>query len=142
LNGDLMLNTTPGAGVAVSETGWSNTEIFKEYMVGHFLKHVQRSDPAQPILLLLDGHSTHTSLHIVHWAMEHNIHLFVLPAHTSHITPLDVAVFGPFKRFYYSECADYMRWNMGKTITRYIVSSFKKTGIFPLNKDAIAAEKM
>jgi len=156
-----MLNTTPGAGVAVSETGWSNTEIFKEYMVGHFLKHVQRSDPAQPILLLLDGHSTHTSLHMVHWAMEHNIHLFVLPAHTSHITqPLDVAVFGPFKRYYYSECADYMRQNMGKTITRYqiasmactaylkamspwnIVSSFKKTGIFPLNKDAIAAEKM
>ena len=93
--------------------------------------------------------------------MEHNIHLFVLPAHTSHITqPLDVAVFGPFKRYYYSECADYMRQNMGKTITRYqiasmactaylkamspwnIVSSFKKTGIFPLNKDAIAAEKM
>ena len=93
--------------------------------------------------------------------MEHNIHLFVLPAHTFYITqPLDVAVFGPFKRYYYSECADYMRWNMGKTITRYqiasmactaylkamspwnIVSSFKKTGIFPLNKDAIAAEKM
>jgi len=85
----------------------------------------------------------------------------VLPAHTSHITqPLDVAVFGPFKRYNYSECADYMRQNMGKTITRYqiasmactaylkamspwnIVSSFKKTGIFPLNKDTIAAEKM
>lgn len=87
--------------------------------------------------------------------------LFILPAHFSHILqPLDVAVFGPFKKFYYSECANYMKQNLGKVVSRYevaqlaskaylkamspwnIVSGFKRTGIFPLNKQVIEAEKL
>ncbi|KAH3691020.1 hypothetical protein DPMN_191505 [Dreissena polymorpha] len=57
------------------------------------------------------------------WASERNIHLFCLSAHTSHsLQPLDLRVFGPCKRFYYSEYASYMKANPGKVITKYEVA--------------------
>ena len=81
-----------------------------------------------------------------------DIILFVLPAHTSNILQLlDVAVFGPFKNYYYSACSTCMAENIGQIITRYdicqiackaytramspanIQSSFRKTAIFPHN---------
>lgn len=53
------------------------------------------------ILLIYDGHED-----IAESAKEHNIILFVLPAHISHVLqPLDVWYFGPFKATYYSECS-------------------------------------
>jgi len=69
-------------------------------------------------------------------------------------------VFGPFKRFYYSECASYMKANPGKVVTKYevggiacsaylkalspwnIVSAFRKAGVYPLNKNAVPSEKL
>ena len=46
--------------------------------------------------------------------------LFVLPSHTSHLLqPLDVAVFGPFKTFYNSECNLFIRRDIGQTINRF-----------------------
>ncbi|KAH3817589.1 hypothetical protein DPMN_119128 [Dreissena polymorpha] len=86
-------------------------------------------------------------------ARSKNLHVFCLSAHSSHLLqPLDVAVFGPFKRYNYSECATFVKENISKADTRYdmariackaylktmspwcIVSAFKKTGVVPLNK--------
>ena len=98
---------------------------------------------------------------MIKFAQSKQIHLFVLPAHTSHVLqPRDVTVFGPFKQFYYSECAAYMKANMGKVVTKYeiasiactaylksmspwnIVSAFKKAGIFPLNENIVPMKKL
>jgi hypothetical protein len=157
-----MVGAAPGSRYQMSETGWSNASCFKDYLENHLLKYARHgSDDNQPIFLILDGHTTHTTPTMVKWAQTKGVHLFILPAHSSHILqPLDVAVFGPFKKFYFSECASYMKQNMGKVVTRYeiaqlasraylkamtpwnIVSGFRKTGIFPLNKHAIEAEKL
>jgi len=161
MNPDLMQGASVGAKATMSESGWSNTDVFKDYMENHFLKYVHRTDATQPVLLLFDGHTTHTSPEMILWARERHIHMFVLPAHTSHLLqPLDVSVFGPFKRFYYAECAAYMSANMGKVVTRYqiaelackaymksltpvnITSGFRKAGIFPLNRTTVATEKL
>ena len=102
-----------------------------------------------------------TLFQLIEWAKTNNIILFVLPAHTSHLLqPLDVAIFGPFKSFYYSECALFMRQNIGQTITRYdmcelackaylkaltpvnIQAGFRKTGIFPFSSAIVAREKL
>ncbi|KAH3708958.1 hypothetical protein DPMN_068417 [Dreissena polymorpha] len=160
-NEDLMQGASAGAGYAMSDSGWSTTTVFQDYLKIHFLKHVKRDHENQPVLLILDGHTTHTSSELIQWALTNNIHIFVLPAHTSHVLqPLDVAVFGPFKRFYYSECSAYMKTNMGKIVTKYdiaaiacqaylkamspwnIVSAFKKTGIYPLDKTAISQNQL
>jgi hypothetical protein len=146
----------------MSETGWSNADVFRDYLQNHFIPNVRRGEKDdQPILLILDGHATHISKQVIEWAVSQHLILFVLPAHSSHVLqPLDVAVFGPFKGYYYRECAAFMRQNMGKAVTKYsmteiackaylhamtpanIISAFKKTGIHPLNKEAINSTKL
>ena len=121
-------------------------------MKEHFLKYVQSRDSSQPVLLLYDGHRSHISLSLIKWAHENNIFLFVLPSHTSHILqPMDVGCFGPFETLYQQEVHKFMRQSVGRSVTRYDIcslvckvygkslstdnlrSSFKKTGIHPLN---------
>ena len=154
MRSELLEGTTPGTNGSVSETGWSNALIFRRYLEEHFMKFVPRAND-HPVLLLMDGHSTHVSVGLIDWAKDHNILLFILPAHTSHILqPLDVGCFGPLQRIYNYECHREMR-STACTITRYNIGSlaskayvksltpenlqaaFAKTGIFPMNKDAI-----
>jgi hypothetical protein len=50
-------------------------------------------------LLLCDDHDSHISTQFVSFCIDHNIILFLLPLHSSHLLqPLDVGVFGPIKR--------------------------------------------
>ena len=157
----LMNGASLGAKGVMSDSGWSTSMIVRYYLEDHFLPHVRKdSDKKQPILLICDGHLSHISSHINEWANSNNVILFVLPAHTSHLLqPLDVSVFGPFKKYYYSECAAYMKSNIGQTITRYkvcemackaylkamtpenIISGFKKTQIYPCSTVAVKKEK-
>ena len=157
-----MKGASPGNNYAMSESGWSNGQIFKDYLEKHFLPNVRsRTDNSQPILILFDGHALHCSSTLIDWAQTHNLILFVLPAHTSHLLqPLDVSIFGPFKNFYYSECTSFMRDNIGRNITKYDMCSialrayframtsmnkmagFKKTGIYPLSKESVPPGKL
>ncbi|XP_052223865.1 uncharacterized protein LOC127839515 [Dreissena polymorpha] len=153
---ELLEGRTPGAEGTVTPTGWSNREVFESYLQNHFLKYVQGRDKDQPILVLYDGHKSHISLPLINWAKEHNIILFVLPAHTSHILqPLNVGCFGPYQRIFNSECHKFMRHNPSSRITRYNIcslackaythalspdnfkSAFQKSGIFPFNPTAV-----
>ena len=107
-------------------------------------------------LILYDGHKSHISLTLSDWAKKHNVTLFVLPPHSSHLTqPLDVTVFGPFKAIYNSKCQAYMKKFPGANITSYqiaeltnkpylkalsaenLISAFRRTGIHPFNNKAI-----
>lgn len=154
-NPDFMKNAAPGAEGEMSETGWSNSQVFQNYLTKFFIKHIRSSE--QPTLVLYDGHKSHVNLILTEWAKRHNIILFVLPPHTSHLTqPLDVGVFGPMKGMYNKECQLYMQKNPGIHITKYqiaeltarpymramspenLTSAFRKTGIHPINKDMIA----
>lgn len=101
---DLMDGATPGAVGRVSDAGWSNSELFREYLEEHFLRYVtMKAD--RKVLLLLDGDKSHTSVGLVQWEKERNIILFILPAHTSHILqPLDVGCYEPMQRMLNAEC--------------------------------------
>ena len=118
--------------------------------------NLSKEKSAAPILILYDGHKSHISLTLTECAKQYNVVLFVLPPHTSHITqPLDVAVFGPFKSMYNSECQAYMKRNPGLSVTKYegaqltsipylrafsaenLISAFRKTGIHPFNNKVI-----
>ena len=100
-NPDLMKGASTGARGVMSESGWSNGDIFQQYLQDHFLPHVKGQTQDEPVLLIYDGHASHISSKLIEWAKGNNIILFVLPAHTSHLLqPLDVAIFGPFKSYY------------------------------------------
>lgn len=152
----LLDGKSPGAQGTVSETGWSNSSVFLEYLDTHFLKYVQRPTENQSLILLFDGHKSHVTVPVILWAKQHNVVLFVLPAHTSHILqPLDVGCFGPLQRIYNSECHKFLRNSPASQITRFNVCAlvcsayspalsvtnlrlaFKKTGIFPFNPAVI-----
>ena len=89
-----MKGATPGAKGVMSDSGWSNSIIFRTYLEDHFMPHIRRGNyDNQPILLLYDGHTSHVSPQLIEWANSNNLILFVLPAHTSHLLqPLDVSV--------------------------------------------------
>lgn len=157
---ELMNGASAGAHGTVSDSGWSNSVIFQQYLQEHFLPIINKN-PEQHILLLYDGHTSHISTTLIEWAKNHKIILFVLPPHTSHLLqPLDVGVFGPFKRYYHSECSLFMKKHIGRVITRYdmcglagqaylkamspsnIQSAFKKTGIVPFSRDTVSEDQL
>ena len=155
---ELLDGCTAGTDGTVSSTGWSNSDIFKMYLQEHFINFVQGLSDEQPILLLYDGHKSHVSLNLIDWAKAHNIILFVLPAHTSHLLqPLDVGCFGPLSKILNNSIHKFMRdnhctinrYNIGELASHAYVkalspenlkSSFRKTGIYPFNKSPYPPE--
>ena len=93
-----LAGTTPGCDGTVTGSGWSNTMVFENYIKNHLLKYVQVSQTS-PLLILYDGHKSHTNPSLISWAKDNNIVLFVFPQHLSHVLqPLDVGCFGPFQK--------------------------------------------
>ena len=102
---ELMKGATPGAASTVSDSGWSNGEVFRQYPEEHFIKFIPTREADQHILLLLDEHRSHITIGLLDWAKAHNIVLFILPAHTSHVLqPMDVGCYGPFQEMYHDVC--------------------------------------
>lgn len=75
---------------------WIDHELFTEWLPKLFVKNILQ---AQPLMLLLDGHSSHYTPEAIKVAAENDIILFCLPPNATHMAqPLDVSFFGPLKR--------------------------------------------
>ncbi|XP_052088188.1 uncharacterized protein LOC127725302 [Mytilus californianus] len=152
MNDQLLEGSTPGTVGTVSKTGWSNSELFMDFLSNHFKKFVPGNGH---VMLLLDGHKSHVAVSTIEWARRHNIVIQLLPAHTSHLLqPLDVGCYGPLQNIYNSLCHRTIRTKQC-ALTRYDVcsmackaygnalsasnlqSAFRKTGIYPFTKDII-----
>ena len=55
----------PGTTYGCSDSGWITTDLFESWLSNHFLHHAVS---ARPLLLLLDGHSTHYQPNVVQYA--------------------------------------------------------------------------
>ena len=143
----------PGTYYGMSGKGWTDQELFMHWLKDHFLKYAV---VGRPILLLLDGHSSHYEPCSVELANNNNVILFCLPPHTTQDSqPLDCTVFGPLKRRWSTVCHNYLQKHPGVLISKYnfselfaeawlqaltpanIVSGFRKCGIHPFNRNAI-----
>jgi len=141
-----------GTTYGLSDKGWVDTQLFQG-LTEHFLPNAVGS---RPLLLLLDGHSSHYQPDLISYAKEHNTILFCLPPHTTHESqPLDASVFKPLKQNWQDVCHQYVQDNPGKVVTKYqfsellkeawqrtmtpsiIIAGFRRCGVFPLNPDAI-----
>ena len=95
----------PGTRYGLSNKGWIDNVLFKDWLENHFITHAVAS---RPLLLLLDGHSSHYVLDTLKFAKK-NIIIFCLPPHTTHGSqPLDASVFGPLKKHWANACQKYM----------------------------------
>ena len=106
----------PALDTALSPKGWIDQELFKHWLVRHFVVHVLS---ARPLLLLLDGHSSHYLPDSIKYAREQDIILFCLPPHTTQeCQPLDVSVYGSLKMNWTDVCHEFMQRNPGLVVTK------------------------
>lgn len=85
-----------------SDTGWTKQGIALLWFTKSFLPAIGHE---RPQVLILDGHDSHNFLELIDTAIENNISIIELPAHTSNwLQPCDRTVFGPFKVAYRNVC--------------------------------------
>ena len=148
----LKEGAVPGTSFHCSGNGWITQELFLEW----FRFFIANIPPTRPVLLIQDGHASHTTIEVIELASSSNIHILCLPAHTTHILQsLDVAVFKSFKSHYWKECRRYLAAHPRRIITSEVIAAllgkswplsvtpinimagFKKSGSYPLNPGVV-----
>lgn len=143
---------------AVSDSGWMTSSIFEDF----FISFIEKTDGTRPLLLILDGHLSHTSLKTVELAVQENITILKLPPHcTDLLQPLDVACFAPLKVQYEKQLNDFMHktgareplrkaafvdmlcgvWRQGLSSDN-VKAGFRATGIVPVDKSKYSVDRL
>ena len=157
LKPELTVGEVPGTVYGQSKKGWIDGDLFELWFARHFLSH---APPVRPLLLLVDGHSSHFEPSVIQRAASEGVILFCLPPHTTHLTqPLDKGCFGPLKRHWREECWQYITASPGHLITRYqfsqlfarawfkgmtmhnIIEGFRVTGVYPFDRHVVVPRK-
>ena len=96
-----------------------NIRIVREVVIDHFVDTVCPEVRQQPVLLILDGHSSHTrNLNVIKKARDSNVIIISLPSHYTHkLQPLDLALFKSLNTFYDQTAATWLRGHQGRAIT-------------------------
>ena len=137
--------------LAVSNRGWMTEIKFLDWMKNLFIPSLPDE---RPVLLIIDEHKSHIQYEVLKLAVENNIEIAKLPAHSTHLLqPLDVSVFKPLKEAYDKEAHNLFlsqrryitkrdfptliakTWKTFKPTTA--INGFKKTGIIPFSRDVI-----
>ena len=128
--------------------------------MGWFYRHFIPSVPSiRPLLLIMDGHSSHYCPEVIKMAAKEKILLFTLPPHTTHISqPLDRGCFAPLKTNWKKVCHSFYTNNPGRVITKYdfsslfaeawklsmtqmnVLSGFRVCGIYPYSRESILSK--
>jgi len=150
---ELIDGGPPGAWAEVHPSGWIQTDLFLKW----FDKFVifSRASKTHKVLLLLDGHATHTkSLELIDKARDAGVILLCFPPHCTHrLQPLDVAFMKPLSLYYSDEVKKWLREHakdhrvvtqfqiaslFGKAYLKALamttaISGFRATGIWPVD---------
>ena len=152
-NPDYGIGFAKNVYLGFTKNGWMETAQFYGWLTNHFVKRIP---PVRPVVLLIDGHSSHIDYHTTLFCHENQIHLFRFPPHTSHaLQPTDRGYFGSFKSNFSKEVAKFTVEHPGASITKrtfptifmkafeitcravIVTASFRATGIWPTNRLAV-----
>ena len=146
-----------GTTYGISPSGWMTTEVFSSWF-DHFVAVVEE----RPLLLILDGHITHTSLSVIEKAINEDVTILKLPPHsTDLLQPLDVACFAPLKRLWMKKLNLWINqwgprlpvrkhnlvnllgeiWEQGLS-PKNIMAGFSATGVYPVDKTKYPADRL
>ncbi|KAF9803401.1 hypothetical protein SFRURICE_007247 [Spodoptera frugiperda] len=141
-----------------SDSGVTRSDVFFEYITNDFINWVDRNCIQKPILLLLDSHRSHMSLHLSTICEQNGIILYATPPNTSHtLQPVNVSIFEPMKSSWPSVVGNFLskpenvnsRLNKTKFCQMFrdiledssmdatIKNGFRQCGLFPFNQDAV-----
>ena len=152
---DMVKDEIPGTLYGLSSKGWIDQELF-DLWFHHFLTYAPQ---ARPLLLLMDGYSTHYCPQTILSASMQQVVLFVLPPNTTHLAqPLDKGCYGPLKIEWRNVCQEYVSNNPGRIVTRHsfselfakawmrsmtvknIISAFRTCGIYPVDRSKVLSK--
>ena len=147
--------------VGLSESGWMTSESFFSYIVNCLFKELTDRQIQFPVIIFLDGHSSHINLALAQFCKEKKIYLYCFPPHASHILqPLDTCVFGPLKGNWNKSLRDYAANNVNEPMKKslflqvflpcweksskstYAKEGFKKAGLVPFNPENVDYTKL
>lgn len=148
-----MLSGAPEGSLGLANSsGWMNRGLFVK-VLQHFMECMNVSKE-NPHLLFMDNHSSHISIDVIDLACDSGLCIVTFSPHCSHkLQPLDVCIYGPFKRYYASYCDSWLTTHPGNAISIYdvtkmagqafirsfslenITAAFRTTGISPFNPD-------
>jgi len=93
----------------MSQKGWTDHELGLEWIKFY---HKETSDIANGHwrAIYLDGHGTHLTLELIQYAQAHKIIVICLPPKSTHVfQPLDVGIFGLYKKALCDKSSEYER---------------------------------
>ena len=93
-NYDWVKGEVPDTKYGMSPNGWIDQDLFTTWLQKVFIPSIP---PPRPVVLLLDGHSSHFNPEAIAVAAEEKIVIFCLPPHLTHVVqPHDVCFLGHF----------------------------------------------
>lgn len=119
---ELMDGAPPGSIWACNSSGWMKLDVFTQWF-DHFL-HYTKPSAEDPVLLILDGHLSHTkNLDVILKARQNHVTIICLPPHCTHkLQPLDVSVMYPLSVYHNLSLEKWMNNNPGRPVTVLSVS--------------------
>lgn len=159
---NIIDSAPPYWSIGKTDSGWMTAESFYEYISNVFLPFVKTENIELPVIVFLDGHSSHMSLELSEFCSDNQIILIALFPNATHILqPLDVAVFGPMKAKWKHICRKWRIDHDGREISKEdiptalstfvggdiqmqenVVAGFKATGIFPFDPNNVDYTKI
>ena len=158
---DWATNMPISVRLAATTKDYITKQKFHEYTVS-FVKYLALFNHlGRPNLLIIDSHKSHVyNVTFYEEMKENNIHVLAIPPHTSHLVQaLDSTPFAEFKHCWQRNLLDWLFHNKGVTLSKKcffdvlwpsfqesmtiakIQSGFRKTGVFPINFNAIDKAK-
>lgn len=89
---------SPEFSFGCSEHGWMLAKSFFKYIINKFEPWLTEKGIQRPIILYVNGHSSHLTLNLSKFCSEKQIVIVALYPNATHVLqPLDVSFFKPFK---------------------------------------------
>ncbi|KAI4466761.1 hypothetical protein MML48_2g00008229 [Holotrichia oblita] len=143
-------------GYGISDNGWMKAEVFYEYISQVLYPYLKKHNTKFPIILFVDGHSTHMTYNVSILCSQLEIILIALyPNATRLLQPADVVAFKPLKNGWKKGVNEWRRSNLTKEkfapilklaidnhLNRDILKNgFRACGLFPWNPDSLDYSK-
>lgn len=155
---NLLEGGVPGSCYSLSEKGYMATATFYTWLEKHFIPNIP---PARPVVLLIDSAEAHIDLDTFKLAKRNDVFIYALLKNATHLVqPADVGLFGAMKQSWYKNVRRYSQQNPNTDITKknfssifrktwegvmrpsILVDSFRKSGVFPINRQKISSDQV
>lgn len=157
---NIGLSGFPEATYSTTPNGWMDSETFVEFLKQLFT-FAKQKEIKFPIILFVDGHSTHMSLPAARFCHEHDIILYCLLPNATHVLQAcDIGLFSPLKSAWQAAVKTWQLDHIGEALSKTqfpeifketwvkvttfenACHGFRQSGLFPLTPDGIDKTKL